>query len=84
MSKSGTTLRIDQIKSSDSAYGLFIHCQTSLVATYKELYPDKLDYDGKRMVRFHIDQTPPDHILKNCIALALTYHLDKNKDQLPF
>jgi len=83
-SQSGTTIRIDQVKPKDDAYGLFVHCQTSLMATYRELYPGKLEFEGNRMLRFHVDQAPPEGIVKNCIALALTYHLDKNKGQLPF
>jgi len=84
ISKSGTTIRIDQIKSSVDTYGLFVNCQTSLMATYRELYPEQMNYEGKRLVRFHVDQDPPENILKNCIAIAFTYHLDKNRDQLPF
>ncbi len=76
-SKSGTTIRIDRIKSEPGQYGMYVHCQTSLLATYRELYPDELRYDGARCVKFALDAEPPREVLRHCIALALTYHLDK-------
>ena len=82
--KSGTTLRIGAIGKDDKHYGLFVHCQTSLVATYKELYPDQLIFEGKRCIRVDLEQDPPTDILRHCIELALTYHLHKRKDHLPF
>jgi len=83
-SKSGTTIRIDQIKSDTGLYGMFVHCQTSLISTYRELYPGILSFDGKRCVRFNEDDDPPEDVLRNCIALALTYHLNNRRDRLPF
>jgi len=82
--KSGTTIRIDQIKSEPGHYGMFVHCQTSLISTYRELYPDILSFDGKRCVRFNGHDDPPGDVLRNCIALALTYHLNNRRDRLPF
>jgi len=82
--KSGTTIRIDQIKSEPGHYGMFVHCQTSLISTYRELYPDILSFDGKRCVKFNELDDPPEGVLRNCIALALTYHLNNRRDRLPF
>jgi len=82
--KSGTTVRIDQVKSAEGRYGLFVHCQTSLISTFRELYGDRLEFDGKRCVIFKTDEDPPEEALRHCIALALTYHLNKRGDQLPF
>jgi len=84
VSKSGSTLRIDQISKGEQYYGLFVHCQTSLMATYRELYPDQLTYEGKRCIRFELDHEPPEEPLRHCIELALTYHRHKRKDRLPF
>ena len=82
--KSGTTIRIDQIKSKPGQYGMFVHCQTSLLSTYRELFPDALDYDGKRCIRFKVMEDPPEQVLRNCIALAPTYHLNSSRERLPF
>lgn len=83
-SGSGTTIRIDRIAKHDGRYGLFVHCQTSLLESYRELYPDVLTYEGKRCIEFDAEEDPPRDVLKNCIALALTYHLKDKRDQLPF
>jgi hypothetical protein len=83
-SKSGTTLRMDRIGKDERHYGLFVHCQTSLLATYRELYPDQLTYEGQRCVRFDVETDPPKDVLRHCIELALTYHRHKRKDRLPF
>ena len=82
--KSGTTVRIDRIKSAPGRYGMFVHCQTSLISTYRELYPDTLFYDGNRAITFDQDEELPVGIMRHCIAMALTYHLVKRRDRLPF
>lgn len=83
-SKSGTTIRIDQIKSTPRYYGFYVHCQTSLLATFRDLHPDLLTYDGNRCIRFDVNVDPPRKVLADCITRALTYHLSKRKDGLPF
>lgn len=78
--KSGTTIRIDQIKSKGDEprkYGMFVHCQTTLVSTYRELYSGVLSFDGNRGVTLNVDEDPPEDVLRHCIELALTYHRSK-------
>ena len=82
--KSGTTIRVGQIKSKPGKFGMFVHCQTSLIATFRELYPDVLSYDGARAILFDADEEIPEAVLRHCIAMALTYHLTKRRDRLPF
>jgi Domain of unknown function (DU1801) len=78
--KSGSTIRIDQVKASASQYAVYFHCQTDLVATFRELYP-KLTYAGNRAVIFNAENAIPEAALRHCVALALTYHLRKRKPQ---
>ncbi len=75
--KSGTTIRIDQMGSVPGRYAMYVHCQTSLIETFRELYPDALNYEGDRAVIFDSDKDAPEDIVRHCIALALTYHLRK-------
>ena len=82
--RSGTTIRIDRIKSEPDQYGMFVHCQTSLIATYRELFGNVLRYDGNRCIKLDVRDDPPQHALQRCIGLALTYHLFKRRDCLPF
>lgn len=73
--KSGTTIRLDKIDADQATYGFFVHCQTSLIETYQDLFGELLSYNGKRGVILVAGQEPEDDILRHCFSLALTYHL---------
>jgi len=75
---SGSTIRIDRVKSADNQVAVFFHCQTDLVDTFRELYP-KLSYSGNRAILLDADKKLPEAELRHCVALALTYHLRKRK-----
>ena len=77
--KSGSTIRIDRVKSSANQYAVYFHCQTDLVATFRELYPNELRYSGNRAVILAADDDIPEAVLRHCLGLALTYHLNKRK-----
>jgi hypothetical protein len=77
-SKSGSTVRIDQLKSEAGGYAVYFHCQTDLVETFRELYPD-LRYGGNRSILLDAGEKLPEAALRHCIALALTYHARKRK-----
>jgi hypothetical protein len=79
--KSGSTIRIDRMKASANRYAVYFHCQTDLVATFRELYPKQLTYAGNRAVIFNADDAIPEAALRHCLGLALTYHLRKRKMQ---
>jgi Domain of unknown function (DU1801) len=74
-SKSGSTVRIDRVKSADRV-AVYFHCQTNLVETFRELYPN-LSYSGNRAILLDADKKLPEAELRHCVALALTYHLNK-------
>ena len=77
--KSGSTIRIGRAKGDDDAYALYVHCQTDLIDTFKERYPDTFRYEGKRAIIFGIESAIDEAALGHCIALALTYHLRKKR-----
>lgn len=72
--RTGTTVRADALKGSSTHYALYVHCQTSLIETYRRHYPDQFVYDGNRALIFTVRSEPPAEPLAHCIALALTYH----------
>jgi len=74
--KSGSTIRIDQVKAEAGQYAVYFHCQTNLVETFRELYPE-LRYGGNRSILLNADDKVPEAALRHCVALALTYHLGK-------
>ncbi len=77
--RSGSTLRIDQVKSTADQYAVYFHCQTDLVETFRGLYPTELDYGGNRSILLRAGDDVPIAALRHCIGLALTYHLNKRK-----
>jgi hypothetical protein len=77
--KSGSTIRIDQIKSATNQYAIFFHCQTGLVETFRELYPGEFSYEGNRCILLDAAEKLPEPALRHCVGLALTYHLNKRK-----
>ena len=77
--KSGSTIRIDQVKSAPGQYAVYFHCQTNLVETFRELYPKEFSYGSNRSILLNAKGEVPEAALRHCVALALTYHLTKRK-----
>lgn len=77
-SKSGSTIRIAWKAKTPSQYGIYFNCQTSLIETFKTVFPDGgLTFEGNRAIVFDVADTLPKEELAFCIAAALTYHLKK-------
>ncbi len=73
--RTGTTIRINAVKGADDLYAAYFHCQTTLVQTFRTLYPDTFIYEGNRAIILSTRRRPQTTPLRHCIALALTYHL---------
>lgn len=71
--KGGSPIRIDWKAKQPGAIQVFFHCQTRLVATFREIYRDAFVYEGNRAVVIplatDIELTP----LRHCLLLALKY-----------
>jgi hypothetical protein len=84
--RSGSTIRIDRVKpetdEDKERYALYVHCQTTLVSTFRQLYRDQLSFGGNRSILLDADRPLPKAALRHCIALALTYHRNAAKDYL--
>lgn len=77
LTKTGSTIRIDALKGSGSRYALYVHCQTDLVARFRNLYGEALTYEGKRALIFDAAEPLDEDMVAHCVALALTYHSRK-------
>lgn len=75
--QSGTTIRIDAYNPEAEEVALFVHCQTSLVDSFKFMYPNAFGYEGNRAVIFEDLSDDQIDVLKHFIELALTYHQRK-------
>lgn len=77
--RSGTTIRLSGVGSYSDKYAISVHCQTSLVSEFKEIYP-ALEYDGNRSIIFDVNTDLPFEAAKHFIYSALTYHHRKKHD----
>lgn len=75
--KIGTTVRMDVVSEDPARVALYFHCQTSLVETFRELYPDTLHFEGNRAIVLDATKPLPEPELRHCIEMALTYHKAK-------
>ena len=78
----GSTVRIDWKESRPEDYAMYFNCNTKLVATFKEIYSDKFNFEGNRAIIFHKKDKVPRKELKHCITLSLQYHKIKHLPML--
>ncbi|NQZ85182.1 MAG: DUF1801 domain-containing protein [Nanoarchaeales archaeon] len=74
-SKSGSMIRLAFKEKEENKFGIYFHCQTTLVSTFKEMFPKTFTFEGNRCLRFNLDDKIPKTELENCISQALTYNL---------
>ena len=78
---SGSAIRIDRVRANSRQYAMYFNCQTDLIATFRELYPEEFAFGGNRSILFDGDAPIPDQALRHCVSLALTYRLRKARDR---
>ena len=77
--KSGTTIRIGSEKNSAGDYGIYFHCQTTLISRFRRKYGDLFKYEKNRAILFNKEDKIPVEEISACIAMALTYHIHKTE-----
>ena len=73
--KSGSTVRVDWKERTPGQYSLYFICTTNLVESFQTRHPGTFSYEGSRAIVFDADAEIPERQLRDCFALALTYHL---------
>ncbi|NSX54865.1 DUF1801 domain-containing protein [Parasulfitobacter algicola] len=73
LTKTGTTIRLGRDKASGRP-AIFVHCQTSLVGEFRDMFPGVFDFQGNRAVILKDDVGSVIKPLQLCISAALTYH----------
>ncbi len=76
-SKSGSTIRLAWKEAKKDQYSIFFKCTANLVPAMRERYPDTFTFEGNRSINFTLSDIVPKRELSQCIALALTYHRNK-------
>jgi len=56
------------------AIKVYFHCQTILVETFKEIYPDEFEYEGKRAIVIPLSTPFESGPLSHCLKMILKYH----------
>jgi hypothetical protein len=78
----GSTIRIDWKPKDPSHYAMYFHCQTSLVSTFRTLFPNDFVFEGNRALVFDLGKRIPTPSLAFCVAAAFTYHLNKRPSRV--
>jgi Domain of unknown function (DU1801) len=73
-SKSGSTVRIAYSPKKPLQYAICFNCQTTLVDTFRTMFPNDFQFEGNRAIVFELPKKPPAKELAWCIAAALRYH----------
>lgn len=76
--KTGSTIRINQVKNTTDRYAVYFQCTSKLVPTFKSVFGDTFQYDKNRAILFHTEDELPKEALKHCFKTALQYHKLKN------
>ncbi len=77
-SKNGSTLRMDWKEKTPHQYALYFQCTSRLVDTFRLIFGNKFQYEGKRAIVFQLNQKVPEEEVRDCIKAALTYHKVKH------
>jgi len=78
LTKIGSTIRMDWKAKSPNQYALYFKCTSRLVETFKTVFKDTFEFEGKRAIVFKLDNKIPTEELTYCIKAALTYHKVKH------
>lgn len=69
----GSTFRLDEVRNGDGKYALYFLCQTTLIATFRELYDGRFAFEGSRAIILAPDIDYEEADIAHCMALAMTY-----------
>ena len=82
VTKNGSTLRMDWKEKTPDQYAMYFQCTSRLVDTFKQVFDQKFQYEGKRAIVFQLNQKIPIEELKACIKASLIYHKVKHLETL--
>lgn len=82
ISKNGSTLRMDWKEKYPNQYAMYFQCSSRLVDTFRLVFGNIFQYEGKRAIIFQLNQEIPVEELKKCIKATLLYHKVKHLETL--
>lgn len=72
---SGSTIRLAWKGATPTEVGLYFHCRTTLVESFRVEWGDELTFEGNRCVVLPLEEVLPRDPIRGCIEAALSYHL---------
>ncbi len=72
--RSGTTIRLGWVRSSERKCAVLFNCRTTLVDDFREQFPDVFVYEKNRAILLDANKPLPRVPLSTCLGMALTYH----------
>lgn len=78
VTKCGSTVRMDWKEKTTDQYAMYFNCTSRLIDTFRLVFDNKFQYEGKRAIIFQLNQKIPELELKECIKASLTYHKVKH------
>ena len=73
-SKSGSTVRIAWKKTKPTQYAMYFNCQTTLVDSFKTMFPKAFRFEGNRALVFDELDDVPVEALRICVEMPLMHH----------
>ena len=80
--KGGTTIRMDWKPKDPESIKVYFHCRTRLIETFREIYRDEFEYEGKRAIVVPLGADIKEGPLGHCLQMALNYHSLKHRPLL--
>lgn len=74
---SGSTFRIDWKPKRPDTISLYFNCQTKLISTFKEMYPNDFHFEGNREIFLELKLPLKSKKISKCIEMAFKYNLIK-------
>ena len=78
LTKNGSTLRMDWKARTPNQYAMYFKCTSRLIETFRLIFKNSFDFEGKRAIVFGLEDDIPREELKACIKAALIYHKVKH------
>jgi hypothetical protein len=70
----GSPVRLGWKPKSPHDFSIFFNCRTSLIETFREVFPNTFKFVGNREIVFSISEQVPLPELRCCLSMALRYH----------
>lgn len=70
----GSPIRMDWKSRTPKKLFVFFNCKSILVETFREIYGNKLQFEGNRAIVLDLTDVIPIQILEHCFSMALKYH----------